>query len=466
MSTPSQSKPIADDLLPLFQEMVPVEVVRTLVRSSGKRFYERLFTPLVMLWGFIFQRLNADHTCDAALAYIASGKVDHLDDRHTVLLSQRIKSESTAAYCKGRQRLPLSVLQGVLHQTVQVVQQKLGSDRLWRGHQVSLLDGSTLLLRPEPELVTTYGVHKTGREESYWVVMRVVVAFCLRTAVLLGVAEGSVSESEQKLAKSIFALAAPDTVHVGDRNFGIFSIVQAVRHYEGWVLLRMTRQRARALAGRELRSGADIEVTWRHSYKDQLDPEMSAEPVQGRLAYVRLQRLGFRPVHLHLFTTLLDAERYPLQALVELYGLRWHVELGLRYVKDTLDMALLTAKTSDMVRRELYAGLLAYNLIRGYMVQAAKQANLSPLRLSFSLCWRRVRDVVLSWRPTDSVQHTREQIRRLLHRLAKCLLPKRKQFRIEPRAVRRLPAIYPHLGGSRKEAREHLLARLWQPAES
>jgi len=96
-------------------------------------------------------------------------------------------------------------------------------------------------------------------------------------------------------------------------------------------------------------------------------------------------RDGFRPVSLYLFTTLLDKERYSLASLVELYGFRYHVEFDLRYVKSTLDMDLLSGKSVDIVKKELYAGLLAYNLIRGFMARAAKEANTTVLALSFTL---------------------------------------------------------------------------------
>lgn len=94
-------------------------------------------------------------------------------------------------------------------------------------------------------------------------------------------------------------------------------------------------------------------------------PRLSVEPIAGRLIYVRVERPGFRPVDLYLFTTLLDASRYTIAQLVELYGLRWHVELDIRYVKDTLDMGLLTGQSPDIVCKEFDCGLLAYNLILG-----------------------------------------------------------------------------------------------------
>jgi hypothetical protein len=357
----------------------------------------------------------------------------------------------------------LSVVQQALRHTGRVVQQWLGGEGVWFGHPVGLLDGTTLLLRPEPELVAHYGRHKGGGKETYWVVMRVVAAFCLATGAVLGVAEGALSLSEQALAAVVLAQALAGSVYVGDRNFGIFSVVQAARHHGVFVVLRMTQQRARALAGRTLRSGEDLRVSWKPSAKDHRHPGMSVDPIEGRLLFVRLERPGFRPVDLYLFTTLLDAERYTVEEMVQVYGLRWHVELNLRYVKSTLEMDLLPGKSVDIVRKELHAGLLAYNLIRGFMVQAARQAHLSPLTLSFTRCWRRVREVLLRLRPTDSIQHVARTIERLLLRLARCTLPTRHRFRIEPRAVYQRPTVYPRVKGSRAEERQRLLAHLKEP---
>lgn len=468
MSTLSQppAKPGPAELLPVFQELLPVRVIQDLVRASKRRFYERLFTPLILVWCMIYQRLNADHTLDAVVSYVASGAVDHLDERHAQPVSQRKQSESTAAYSKGRQRLPLSVLQGALTHTAQAIRGVLGDDGLWLGHPVALLDGTTFLLRPEPELVAHYGRHKNQHGETYWVIMSAVVAFCLFTGALLGVVDGPVYAGEQALARWLLAQAIAGSVYVGDRNFGVFSVAQAARHYGVWVLLRLTRTRARALARRTkqaLHPGTDLRVEWKPGPDDQLHPEMSAAPIAGRLIYVRLERPGFRPVELYLFTTLLNASRYTVEKLVELYGLRWHVELDIRYVKDTLDMGLLTGKSVDIVRKELTAGLLAYNLIRGYMAKAAQRARLSPLTLSFTRCWRRVRDVLLTWHSANSAQRIARIVHRLLDRLAQCKLPRRHRFRIEPRAVRRRPAVYPALKGSRADARQSLLDQLREP---
>ncbi len=464
--TQPKAKPSINQLAPIFKAILAIESNRDLLKTSKKHFYERLFTPLIVVWCLVFQRLNFDHSCDAVVSYVGSGAIDDLDHRHQQAVSQRIKSESTAGFCKARKRLPLAVLQAAVAQTVQYIQQCLGQKALWLGHRVVLLDGATILLRPEAELVQHYGQRANQHGICYWVEMRVVAAFCLFTGALLGLKDGSLHQSEQALAKDVFGKLRPDSICVGDSNFGVFSVAQAARHYAQLVLLRLTASRARALVKQKLQPGLDMPVQWEHSDDDKLDPSMSTAPIAGRFLYVRLERNGFRPVDLYLFTTLLDASRYAATELVELYGRRWHVELNLRYVKATLDMGLLAAKSVDIVRKELCAGMMAYNLIRAFMALAGQTVGLSPLALSFTKCWRRIRHILANVRPADTTQHVALVIHYLVSRLAKCKLAERSRFRIEPRAVRRRPATYPFLRGSRAQARQRLIEQLQQPIKS
>jgi hypothetical protein len=63
------------------------------------------------------------------------------------------------------------------------------------------------------------------------------------------------------------------------------------------------------------------------------------------------------------------------------YQWRWQVEVDLRYVKTTLGMEMLRGKTPQMVRKEIYVHLIAYNLLRTVMWQAGKQAVVCPVRI-------------------------------------------------------------------------------------
>ena len=93
----------------------------------------------------------------------------------------------------------------------------------------------------------------------------------------------------------------------------------------------MTDRRARRLLGRALRPG-EHEVAWEPTRQDQLEPGSSKEPVKGRLLVLKLQRPGFRSQQLCLFTTLPNSAQFRFEELARLYGLRWHIELNLRYL--------------------------------------------------------------------------------------------------------------------------------------
>ena len=79
---------------------------------------------------------------------------------------------------------------------------------------------------------------------------------------------------------------------------------------------------------------------------------------------------GFRTEDVTLVTTLLDAKFYTRTDLAELYRRRWQAEIDIRHLKTTVAMEHLPVKTPEMVRKEFYVHLLAYNLIRAIQIQA------------------------------------------------------------------------------------------------
>jgi hypothetical protein len=84
-----------------------------------------------------------------------------------------------------------------------------------------------------------------------------------------------------------------------------------------------------------------------------------------------------------LVTTMLDARAPCKSELAAPYARRWHVELDIRNIKTTLGMEVLRCLTPKMVDKELWVSLLAYNLIRLLMAQAAYNAGVHPRELSF-----------------------------------------------------------------------------------
>jgi hypothetical protein len=438
-------------LLGFFKRLLPLRQFRQLPSLQKESFYDRLFTPWVTLWYLIFQRLGADHTLEKVVADALAGGADGLG----VELSEKLRSTATTSYSDARQRLPLAFLSEALALQARRML-ALSPTHLWHGLVIHLLDGSTVRLRPYGDIPQKFPPHRNqAKSPAYWCLMRVVVGFCAQTGAALSCAWGSLGLSEQELAcRIILQKTFGPSLYLGDRNFGIFRIVQAARAAQAHVLLRMTQFRARKLLGRSLRLG-DHALTWKPTRHDQLGSESSRAPIAGRLLVVRVKRNGFRALTLYLFSTLPGSQEYPVEELVRLYGLRWHIELNLRYLKTQMRLVQLECKSAEMAQKEWFAGLMAYNLIRAAMLCAGLHKGLSPLELSFSSSRRYLE----SWL-AHFARHPRRGLKRweeMLRFIQRARLPKRPQPRPpEPRAQRHLRQPFPPLIGSRKKARRQV----------
>jgi hypothetical protein len=135
-----------------------------------------------------------------------------------------------------------------------------------------------------------------------------------------------------------------------------------------------------------------------------------------------------------------------------LYRSRWNVELDLRNIKTTLGMEVLRCKTPEMAIKELWTYLLAFNLIRLLMAQAALLADLIPRKLSF----KHTVQIWISWQQRGSGTYNVEAIIALLSLIAEPRVGMRPG-RIEPRALKRRMKQYALLTKPRAIAREEVL---------
>lgn len=157
---------------------------------------------------------------------------------------------------------------------------------------------------------------------------------------------------------------------------------------------------------------------------------------------------GFRTKSVTLITTLLDTKAFPTHKLIELYYSRWNVELDLRHLKTSLGMDILRSKTPDMVRKEIYAYLLAYNLLRSIMWSAGTAHSTPPLRLSLQGTRRHLINFLtklLSVSPSLRYKVYSTLLKIVVHKA----VPQRPE-RFEPRKLKRRPKSYPYMIPSRK----------------
>ena len=177
--------------------------------------------------------------------------------------------------------------------------------------------------------------------------------------------------------------------------------------------------------------------------------------VEVREVHVRVSEPGFRTESFVVVTTLADVAEYAKDDIAELYHSRWQAELDIRAIKITMGMDVLRCKTPEMVRREMWTCLLAYNLIRQAMLQAAHKAGVSPRALSFTAA---VQSIAASWLVIVLSDHA---LAALLIDAASVSLAEHvvgdRPGRLEPRAIKRRPKPHDLLTTPRAQARAELI---------
>ena len=159
---------------------------------------------------------------------------------------------------------------------------------------------------------------------------------------------------------------------------------------------------------------------------------------------------GFRGRRVTLVTTLLDPKLYPAEELAGLYARRWFMELSFRCIKSSMGLEWLNCKSPEMAGKELLACLIAYNIVRCVMAQAAWRHGQDLERVSFKGAVDALRQYSAAIAQARNGKLRRRLWLDLLLNLARDLVPHRPHRR-EPRAVKRRPKAYPLLNQPRQK---------------
>ncbi len=161
---------------------------------------------------------------------------------------------------------------------------------------------------------------------------------------------------------------------------------------------------------------------------------------------IQSNKKGFRSKPFVIVTTFLDVTTISKEDIAELYFCRWWVELDLRAIKETMSMDILRGKTPEMVRKEIWVHLLAYNLIRKIMAQAAFAHNKKPRELSFKLALH----VIKSFRDAGILSENNPIIYKTVLKAIAQKTVGNRPGRSEPRMVKRRPKSFPRLPKARQ----------------
>jgi hypothetical protein len=186
----------------------------------------------------------------------------------------------------------------------------------------------------------------------------------------------------------------------------------------------------------------------------QKDPKLPAR-IMVRFIKATVRIRGEHKV-VWLVTSLLDNKLYPASEIVQLYGKRWRIETLFKAVKINLSADVLRSLSANGIRKEIAARLIAVNVVRMIMLEAAIEHNVDPMRISFVYAVR----AIVSFSPafaSEPIWKLPSIYQAMLTEIAAHIVPERPG-RDEPRAVRRERQHYPSLKITREQWRKRYAA--------
>ena len=367
-----------DNGLP-FGRLLSREYVLSVLEGEGHYFKSRVFCPLVTLWGWLSQCLSQDKSLRETVSRVLA---------HRVSTGLSACSASSAAYAKARSRFPGEAMKRMAKEIGRKVHDSADGSWNWRGREVFLVDGTGFSMPDTPENQLAYPQIRTQKPGLGFPVMRAAGLVSLATGAVVDFA---VAPHEGKGTGELSLLhKMADSLSWGD-------VLVADRYYPSYFTIAMLNNRGVDLVsvshgGRtvdfdsgEVRGPKDHVAVWHKPKRPKWMTREAYDEVPETLSVREFEidielRTGKRGKAV-VISTMTDPT-IPQKELADLYWRRWNCELDIRSIKHSLHLNVLRAKSPAMAHKEIWAHLLAYNLLRGTMVESAKRNDVLPRQLS------------------------------------------------------------------------------------
>jgi hypothetical protein len=348
------------------------------LNEYGVQFRDRLFNPVTTIWGFLSQVLSDDHSCRETVSRIIA---------HRAAAGLEMCSPNTASYCNARARLPTAVLRSLARRTAQQLQAGLPEGWKWNGRNVFVADGSHVSMPDTQENQASYPQPVVQQDGIGFPLARVAVLLSLATGACHDLAIAPYAgkgTGETTLLRRMYGSLSPGDVVVADALFDNYFLACEFRQ-RGLELV--ARVQAERVGSRTVESRPDGDlIVWQRPNKPH---GMKGEQYRSYPESLTMRQMSVdargqdnRAEQFKVVTTILDASIDGGQ-IGGLYERRWDGEVDIRSIKSTMKMDILRCKTPEMVQKEIWVYLLAYNLLRTVMAVAANESNVEPRAISF-----------------------------------------------------------------------------------
>jgi hypothetical protein len=415
-----------------------------------------IYSTAVVLWSFLGQVLRdgKEASCQAAVARV----VAHCEQEQIAP-----PTADTGDYCRARAKLSEAALHELSCDVAAETEAAAQADWLWKDKHAKLIDGFTLTMPDTPANQAEYPQQTSQKPGVGLPIARAVAILSLATACVMDLALGRYAgkqTGEPALLRELFGRLGSEDIAVFDRCYCSFMMI-ALLLAQGAHVCTRKHQRRHSDFRRGRRLGKyDHLIVWtrpaRPEWMDEATYQTIPETLELREIRYNVVEPGRRTRSIDIITTLTDPVKYTKAEIAQLYGFRWNAELDIRAIKSNLNLGHVRCKSPEMVRREIWTTLLAYNLIRTTAAAAALLHGKQPRQISFTATCQYV---LASWMSLSCGLIPASQVVRhcltMLRQIAACAVANRPG-RLEPRVLKRRRHGYPLMQKPRATLRAEL----------
>lgn len=365
------------------------QIICDTCRRVGHHWRRRMLDPVTTVQLFVLQILHGN---------IPVRRLRHKSNMNF----------SLTAYCNARMRLPLQLF---AHLARTLTQQACDTQRdigRWLGHRVMFVDGTGLSMPDTPALQKHFGQPHRQKPGCGFPVMHVLWMFDAATGLIVDMIADRFTTHDMTHVSRLHPRLERGDVVVGDRGFCSYVHLALLTQRQAHGVMRMHQRQIVKFGKRRLGRKKQVKTRVKGLPSSQLIRKLGRQDQVVRWCKPKycpqwmdaaafdalpesmvVRELRYRTRHdcrcreVTLATTLIDSQRYSKKSLADLYDTRWEIETNLRHLKQTMNLDVLRCQSVEGVLKELWVYMLVYNLVRLYMLEAAKRQRCDVQRISF-----------------------------------------------------------------------------------
>ena len=293
-----------------------------------------------------------------------------LDQFFKTLQGKKEASEviTKSAFFQARKQLSHTAFIALNHQIVNDVYQGDWKPKTWKGFRLCAIDGTSIRLPNEPDIIEHFGVQKGRPEQGQCTMGMASVFYDVLNKMVIDSGIHHRLTSEKQCAEDHLQFSGKNDLVLFDRGYVAFWLYAYLQQRNISFCVRAKTNQDLLIKDFVKSGKRESIVTFepnKPSIKTCEEKGLSSKPITLRLVRVDLPN----EVEV-LVTNLMDKEVYDDSIFKSLYHLRWGIEENYKRLKQWVEIENFSGKSALSIKQDFYAKIVASNLTTLLEIQA------------------------------------------------------------------------------------------------